>query len=342
MKESAPITYSWSSFVFHCICFSTVLKEFLHMNVLRDYLAFDFETSNVVANSPFDLERTIDDFVFMTFFVGNDFLPSIPALDIADEAFDLLWYTYREQREKWNEESKSTGIDPYLTKAGTIVSGKRLETFLTEVGSFESPYYDNKKEQAQETNRRIRKSDKKFGMETLPSDDILQSKEDADRARFREMMMDKQDELNGIPSGSTFTPVLSSPESVQFEPSHHVEDDGLEPGLPARLGNILRKSFAPQGADGKISPSADAVVQLDDQDLKGRYYYDKFRFTPFDKKQHWALRKSYIEGLVWNLKYYWEGVPSWDWYYPYHYGTAIVTNVFILFSLSQNFFFCDT
>jgi len=37
--------------------------EFLHMNVLRDYLAFEFETSNVIKRSEFCLERTIDDIV---------------------------------------------------------------------------------------------------------------------------------------------------------------------------------------------------------------------------------------------------------------------------------------
>jgi 5'-3' exonuclease len=46
--------------------------EFLHMNILRDYLAYEFETSNVLPNSSFDIESTVDDFVFMTFFVGND------------------------------------------------------------------------------------------------------------------------------------------------------------------------------------------------------------------------------------------------------------------------------
>ena len=46
--------------------------ELLHMSILREYLAYEFETKDVVPSKKFDLERTIDDFVFMTFFVGNE------------------------------------------------------------------------------------------------------------------------------------------------------------------------------------------------------------------------------------------------------------------------------
>ncbi|KAI0796479.1 XRN 5'-3' exonuclease N-terminus-domain-containing protein [Abortiporus biennis] len=68
---------------------------FLDVAILREYLEIELRTPNIPF--PFDLERAIDDWVLLIFFVGNDFLPHLPSLEIREGAIDTLLKIWKDE-----------------------------------------------------------------------------------------------------------------------------------------------------------------------------------------------------------------------------------------------------
>jgi len=248
----------------------TVLKfskqsdfQLLHLSILREYLVIEFAYG--LDPSSYDFELIIDDFVFLTFLVGNDFLPHMPSLEIGDGAFDLLFETYRTHRKTWGE-------GEYLTKCGEITNAARLEAFLEDIGAAETEVFEKREESEAIYTKKKRNWDKRDGRPAGPSDAEIAAKEKGKQGDYVSMV---EGTLVKIRAGEKFV-------------------DGWKPPL-----NPEEKNF------------------------KGRYYYEKLHFTPLHIDEHLQLRKSYVEGLIWCLAYYYRGCISWGWFYPYHYGPML-------------------
>lgn len=92
------------------------------------------ELHKVVPVKDLELDRIIDDFVFMCVFVGNDFLPCLPHLDIADGSLNLMMNVYRDIL---------PSLGGYLTDKSSIHL-PRLELFLQEVARREPLYFQQR------------------------------------------------------------------------------------------------------------------------------------------------------------------------------------------------------
>lgn len=107
--------------------------ETVEISMLREMLRLQFKplSKHPEFADTFDLERIVDDFVFLCFFVGNDFLPHLPHMDIADGALNMMLHVYRDMLPKFGG---------YMTDKAKIHLC-RLELFLREIARREPLYF---------------------------------------------------------------------------------------------------------------------------------------------------------------------------------------------------------
>lgn len=67
----------------------------LHLSLLREYLDLEFESLQSTIPFEYSLEKIIDDFILISVFVGNDFLPHLPDIHINEGAMELIWGIYK-------------------------------------------------------------------------------------------------------------------------------------------------------------------------------------------------------------------------------------------------------
>uniref|UniRef100_A0A8C1QEC2 5'-3' exoribonuclease n=1 Tax=Cyprinus carpio TaxID=7962 RepID=A0A8C1QEC2_CYPCA len=129
---------------------------FIRLAVLREYLERELTMASLPF--PFDFERSVDDWVFMCFFVGNDFLPHLPSLEIREGAIDRLVGIYKDVVHK-------TG--GYLTENG-FVNLERVELIMQAVGVAEDNIFKKRKDD-DSFKRRMKEKKKRMKAEQGPS-----------------------------------------------------------------------------------------------------------------------------------------------------------------------------
>lgn len=124
-------------------------KPFLLFSIanLREYLKMEFKEYK---NANF--ERIIDDWVFLCFFVGNDFLPHIPSLDIREGAIDTLVSIYKKLLKIGRGGSEGTNLN-YLTSGGKVRVHAVLD-LMHELSFLEDSIFQKRARKAENFKRR--------------------------------------------------------------------------------------------------------------------------------------------------------------------------------------------
>ena len=93
----------------------------------------------------------------------------------------------------------------------------------------------------------------------------------------------------------------------------------LDPEAAKRFKERIKTEKQKQLDD--YSKNVEDKVRLHEAGWKDRYYSDKCKADDVAAnggREH--MFRSYVMGLCWVMKYYYDGCPSWKWYYPFHYA----------------------
>lgn len=266
--------------------------QLLHLSVLREYIEVEFFGAST-ARFPLERERLIDDFVFLTFLVGNDFLPHLPTLDISENAFDVVFDAYKTVLK----------ADPgYLVENGEIKSFSRLEKLFAVIGKQEQSILEKREHEAIKFESRNRR--RGVGGRPREDEDIVDGIEKEILA-----MQLRED-------GADPPPLL---------------DDGAVPALSTsgKSESEIETTVSESDTDGVAAPMIIASIKGDKKDYRTKYYAEKFKI-PADELAAGEvvttlenLKETYMSGLIWCLAYYCKGCISWTWYFPFHYGPML-------------------
>lgn len=296
----------------------------LHLSLMRDYLSLEFDPLIV------PLERAIDDFIMMMLLVGNDFLPGLPNMHLGEGVLDTIFAAYKKIITKNN--------GTFLNENGRICFGL-LARLLDELAvKIEEPAV-------------CELIPGLVGFSDLSIESDISDYSDTDDVSIEISQNDTEDVIE----------ILQDVMIIMLEDEY--ETEWISPkGLNAiqvkslhDVAFVFRFLFSLDVNTATVilkkSPDYDSVdsdwfasallnlkkriknglkskdygsLKMACDDYKREYYMDKLHFDPKnDPKCFKNLVDSFCEGLHWNMLYYYEGVPSWTWFYPFHYAPQI-------------------
>ncbi|KAJ5176863.1 5'-3' exoribonuclease [Penicillium canariense] len=320
----------------------------LHLSMVREYLELEFQEleQEGALNFPFDMERVIDDFILMAFFVGNDFLPNLPNLHINEGALALMFKIYKDVLRKMGGYINEQGVIN-VDRLGILVEAlSEVEHRFFQAENSDAQWikskqngYDGSLELKQKTKeltitsaqKDILKKVKKYVQNppgtasdpkpldfppTLPARDRTFLEQLANELRLQWSTVDNE-------AGDRFMR-LQLPQAEGDDDND--DDDYEDEEASMAVQRIIRKYERAKVQDMTAEEAQQAAEQQYDAkflEWKDNYYRSKFGWGLDNEEEMKQLTENYVQGLQWVLFYYYRGIASWPWFFRYHYAPMI-------------------
>lgn len=282
------------------------------LKTFRSFLWSEFREASQRHDPPIDFELMVNDYMLLTFFVGNDFLPRLAGTCIRNGTLDLLiecYITYVTIHGKTISNAKGE-IDPAGLKSLLKLVGIHEKEIVGSLAKLNrNNIYKKKKKKKDDNSSFYKFSSGAFGSET--TEQIKQTKEN-----LQEL----------------FPLAIFNETSIPWF-------EGLTKGQQLRYLDVAMFEV-PASMRGR-----NRVFKALGQ-WKKRYYANCFSLNvPSDLRDHdlfaypevSCILREYMRGIQWVFSYYLDKNPNWEWFYPFAYGPCVTDLVNIDFNPDERF-----
>lgn len=324
----------------------------MHLCIVREYLELEFQELKdpSIMDFPFSMERILDDFILMAFFVGNDFLPNLPNLHINEGALALMFKVYKSVLPK---------AGGYINEFG-VINLERLAILLDELSDVEYRFFESDNSDAKWFKGKqmgkidVMEKGKKKGqltMTSLQKETFEHVKQYiSSRSLKKSAPQISLDLPSSLKAGDRkFVEQLAEDLGLQWKSILDEDDDRhLRLDIPGRLQGDAEQDGEEEDEEDEEAQNAvfrvikryegakiiDTTAEEVQEELakkydekfrqwKNKYYNEKFNWGLEHELEMQNLTENYIQGLQWVLYYYYRGIASWPWFYRYHYSPMI-------------------
>lgn len=261
-----------------------------------------------------EVVAAIDDYIVMTFMLGNDFMPHFPSLNLRTNGMTVLLQTYA---------NMFKGTNDYLVSrecGRPVIVWKHMRAFIGLLAETEHNRFMN------EHKTRDRQGKMKFGSDGSSSNNGMSGNK---RAVGRDV-------------GTTITATASTTDKTQPPISVDIRD--LTKIACSRVvqlvGNIERCHSLNEFMTIPLQErAAEKYIDPFRENWEFRYYDALFGIDIYARPREGERSKgvksgsidrvqmlcvNYIEGLEWTMRYYSTGCIDWRWTYKYPYAPLLV------------------
>ncbi|KRZ07649.1 5'-3' exoribonuclease 1 [Trichinella zimbabwensis] len=284
----------------------------LHLILLREYICLEFEHLKQVKPDVYDEEKIIDDWIFMSFFIGNDFIPNVPMLITNENALPNVWLAYQNAFPKMNG---------YLNNCGHL-NIPNLKIFFNELKEFEYQKYEiylrgrgwlESKRAQRDARQHNRGKDfsatstsleiSSFGSQSGTANGSLDS--------FLQSVVVFSEKLS-----DTCNSALETDDDGTIFDDDDEESEDIVDMRSETCDELYEISFSTE-------EGSDMWLHSLFRKFRASYYKKKMSIADDDCSALQNVITNYVEALQWVLYYYFHGVRSWKWFYGFHYAPFV-------------------